>query len=93
MCDANNILSVVHKTMMIGTRLVMVLLILEVFQTVCTASIDDEMTLEREKRSGSSYNPSADLNDFREVLYVVIGLIIIGVVIAVLVYVFCCGRR
>ena len=76
---------------MIGTRLVMVLLFLEAFQTVFTASIEDDMTLMRAKRSGS-YNPSADLNDFREVLYVVIGLIIVGIVIALLVYVFCCGR-
>jgi len=78
---------------MIGTRLVMVLLVLELLQTVCTASIEDETMVIREKRAGTSYNPSADLNDFREVLYVVIGLVIVGVVVALLVYVFCCGRR
>jgi hypothetical protein len=78
---------------MIGTRLVMVLLVVELLQTVCTASIEDETMVIREKRAGTSYNPSADLNDFREVLYVVIGLVIVGVVVALLVYVFCCGRR
>lgn len=77
---------------MIGTRIVMLLLMLDVFQSVCAGSIEDEEVLKLEKRN-TSYNPSADLNDFREVLYVVIGLVIVGVVVAVLVYIFCCGRR
>ena len=81
-----------HLFRMNATRFVVMLLMLEVFQTISCASIQDEEIVIREKRN-ESYNPSADLNDFREVLYVVIGLVIVGVVIALLVYVFCCGRR
>ena len=72
-------------------RFLLLLLTLHLLTTLLSEDSEDSDTpLSRVRRTN---NASADLNDFREVLYIVIGLVVVGIVIGLLVYIFCCGRK